>query len=96
VTYHQSARVATDEPARFMKQLCRHFGHKLEVEWSEDKGSIVFTSGRCDLVVEPGVLALDTSSETEEGAAQVADVIASHLLRFGAKSNLEVEFAPVA
>ena len=96
MTYRQSARVATDEPARFMKQLCRHFGHKLEVEWSEDRGSIVFSAGRCDLTAEPGELVLATSSETLEGAAQVADVIASHLLRFGAKSNLEVAFAPVA
>jgi hypothetical protein len=96
MTYQQSAHVVTDEPARFMKQLCRHFGHKLEVEFGDDRGSIVFPAGRCDLAVEPGVLVLVTSSETVEGAAQVADVIARHLLRFGLKSNLEVAFAPVA
>ena len=38
MTYEQHARVATDESARFMKQLCRHFGHKLEVELDETRG----------------------------------------------------------
>jgi hypothetical protein len=96
MTFKQHARVATDEPARFMKQLCRHFGHKIPAEFDEERGSIVFSDGRCDLTVEPETLVLVTTSETPEGAAHVARVMASHLTRFGFRSNLEVAFAPVA
>jgi hypothetical protein len=96
MTYEQHARVATDESARFMKQLCRHFGHKLEVEFDDRHGTIAFSKGRCDLTAEPGVLVLVTSAESEEDAATVADVIGSHLTRFGFKSGLTVAFEPVA
>jgi hypothetical protein len=96
MTFQQQARVQTDEPARFMKQLCRHFGHKLEVAFDDASGSIVFSDGRCDLTTEPRELVLVTTAETEAGAAHVADVMASHLTRFGFRSNLVVEFAPVA
>jgi uncharacterized protein len=94
--FKQHARVETEYPARFMKQLCRHFGHKIQAEFDDEHGSIVFADGRCDLSVEPATLVLVTTSETAEGAAHVADVMARHLVRFGFRSNLEVTFAPVA
>ena len=94
MTYEQHARVATDEPARFMKQLCRHFGHKLAVEFDDKHGSIVFAAGRCDLSAEAEALELVASSDSEEGAARVAEVIGSHLTRFGFKSGLTVAFEP--
>jgi hypothetical protein len=94
MTYEQHARVATDESARFMNQLCRHFGHKLDVEFDDTRGSIVFSMGRCDLTAEPGALVLVPTTESEQDAARVAEVIASHLTRFGFKSGLTVEFEP--
>jgi uncharacterized protein len=94
--FQQHARVQTGEPARFMKQLCRHFGHKIPAEFDDEHGSIVFSDGRCDLSVEPGTLVLVTTSESVAGAAHVADVMASHLTRFGFRENLSVAFAPVA
>jgi uncharacterized protein len=96
MTFQQHARVQTTEPARYMKQLCRHFGHKIPAEFDDDRGSIEFSDGRCELTVEPETLVLVTTSESVEGAAHVADVIASHLTRFGFREELSVAFAPVA
>jgi hypothetical protein len=96
MTFKQHARVETAYPARFMKQLCRHFAHKIPADFDDERGSIVFSDGRCDLSVEPETLVLVATGETPEGAAHVADVIARHLVRFGFRSGLEVTFAPVA
>jgi hypothetical protein len=96
VTHEQHARVATDESVRFMKQLCRHFGHKLESGFDEERGWIVFSAGRCDLAAEADALVLVASSDSEEGAARVAEVMASHLTRFGFRSGLTVAFEPGA
>lgn len=78
-----------------MKQLCRHFGHKLEAEFDDTHGTIAFSAGRCDLTAEERTLVLVVSGESEEDAARLADVIGSHLTRFGFKSGLAVAFEPV-
>ena len=77
------ARVAMDQPARYLGQLCKHFAHKLPVELSETTGRITFpATGVCRLTAEDGSLLLQAESPGLEALAQVEDVIARHLVRF--------------
>jgi hypothetical protein len=32
-----------------MRQLCKHFGHKLDASYGDDSGYIQFDFGRCEL-----------------------------------------------
>ena len=50
------SRVSTDKASRYLAQLCKHFAHKVSVEWSEDKGEVDFGMGRCDLEASRGEL----------------------------------------
>ncbi|MGK4583230.1 DUF2218 domain-containing protein [Kitasatospora sp. HPMI-4] len=87
------ARVATDRPARYGKQLAAHMGRKIEAEWSEEtgRGRLVFPAGTATLVAEPDALLL-----TVEGAAEslpgLEDVVGRHLVRFGTRDELVVEW----
>ncbi|GAA2155396.1 DUF2218 domain-containing protein [Kitasatospora kazusensis] len=87
------ARVATDRPARYGKQLAAHLGRKIEAAWSEEdgRGELTFRAGTGTLVAEPGALLL-----TVEGAAEdlpmLEDVVGRHLVRFGARDELVVEW----
>ena len=43
------AEVTTDKPVAYMRQLCKHFGHKVDASFGEDSGHIQFEFGRCEL-----------------------------------------------
>ena len=51
-TIKAEARVSTPRPARYLEQLCKHFGHRLPVSRAEGGASITFSSGLCQLAAE--------------------------------------------
>ncbi|WP_431678664.1 DUF2218 domain-containing protein [Kitasatospora sp. KL5] len=87
------ARVTTDRPARYGKQLASHLGRKVQAEWSEEegRGSVAFSFGTADLVAEPGALLLAVEGEADR-LADLEDVVGRHLVRFGARDELVVEW----
>ncbi|WP_354640534.1 DUF2218 domain-containing protein [Kitasatospora camelliae] len=87
------ARVPTDRPARYGKQLAAHMGRKIRAEWSEEsgRGSLVFGAGTATLVAEPGALLLAVEGEAAD-LDGLEDVVGRHLVRFGARDELVVEW----
>jgi uncharacterized protein len=90
---HSESRVATEKPAPYMRQLCKHFGHKVETAFDDERGQIVFPIGRCDLdASRPGVLVIRAQADSEESLARTRDVVGSHLERFGRRDELSVSW----
>ena len=88
-------RVATSKPTPYLKQLCKHFGHKIEVEFDDEHGRIVFPMGECTLDATAGdALVLRASAEDEDRLADVKRIVGSHLARFGRRDELDVAWAP--
>ncbi|WP_194906573.1 DUF2218 domain-containing protein [Catenulispora rubra] len=92
------ATVATDRPARYLKQLVSHLGREVDAEQSEDgqNGALIFCSGGCTLAAEPGTLRMTARAEDVERLAAVEAVVARHLVRFGEKDELVVEWSAAA
>jgi hypothetical protein len=87
------ARVATDQPARYIKQLVSHLGHRLTTRIAGDgSGEIVLDVGRCTLVEQPGTLVLTAVADDAEELARVCDVVGRHLQRFGGRESLTVDW----
>ena len=86
------AEVATDKPVPYMRQLCKHFGHRTEATFGEDSGYIQFEFGRCELQARDGTLALEAIASDAESHARLEKVIGSHLERFGRRDELRVEW----
>src|SRR3972149_343020 len=86
------ARVSTENPAVYMKQLCRPFGHRVPSEWTDERGSITFETGTCTFAVEPGVLVLRVLTETSEDLARLEDVVGRHLERFAHREELAISW----
>lgn len=89
------AHVLTARPERYLKQLVSHLGRNVDSEQSEDgqSGTLIFSSGSCALSAEPGELRMIARAEDVERLAAVEDVVARHLLRFGEKDQLVVEWS---
>ncbi|MHA2788626.1 DUF2218 domain-containing protein [Corynebacterium sp. S7] len=101
-TFTSTARVKTDRPGRYGKQLASHFGKKISANWDADtnRGHLTFPSPEgqdlpattCDMIAGDGVLML--SIDGEAGAVERLErVVAVHLIRFGTKDELEVNWA---
>jgi hypothetical protein len=88
------ASVATEKPAPYMKQLCRHFGHKVEVAFDDERGTIQFAMGRCELdATRAGVLQMRVQAADAEALERTRQVVGSHLERFGRRDELRVSWA---
>jgi hypothetical protein len=89
------ATVPTDRPERYLKQLISHLGTQIDAEKSEDghSGTLIFSAGSCALTAEPGKLHMTARAQDPERLAAVEDVVARHLVRFGEKEALAVEWS---
>jgi uncharacterized protein len=84
------AEVATDKPVAYMRQLCKHFGHKVDASFGDDSGHIQFDFGRCELHANNGTLTLAVSAADADSHERMERVIGSHLERFGRRDELSV------
>ena len=87
-----TAEVATDKPVAYMRQLCKHFGHKVDASFDDDSGYIQFEFGRCELRAADSTLALEVSAADAESHERMERVIGSHLERFGRRDELSVSW----
>ncbi|OKI18023.1 DUF2218 domain-containing protein [Streptomyces sp. CB03911] len=87
------ARVATDRPARYAKQLAAHLGRRIEARWSEEtgRGELTFGAGTGTLEAAPDALLLAVEGEADQ-LAVLEDVVGRHLVRFGTRDELVVEW----
>ncbi|MFF5486550.1 DUF2218 domain-containing protein [Streptomyces virginiae] len=89
-----TAHVATTRPARYVKQLVSHMGHKVTTSLTPDgRGVITLTAGACSLTPTPDQLVLTATAVDAESLAQVQDVITRHLVRFATQEELAVEWS---
>ncbi|MER6302352.1 DUF2218 domain-containing protein [Kitasatospora sp. NPDC001539] len=88
-----TARVVTDRPGRYAKQLAAHMGRKIEATFSEEtgRGTLVFGAGTATLEAAPDALLLTVEGE-RENLPGLEDVVGRHLVRFGTRDELVVEW----
>ena len=87
------ARIATERPERYVKQLVDHLSHRLSTRLGSDgHGVIEVEGGRCTLTTEADVLVLAAVADDEAALRHVQDVVGRHLERFGARAGLRVDW----
>ncbi|MFF0014143.1 DUF2218 domain-containing protein [Streptomyces sp. NPDC005374] len=85
------ARVATDRPHRYAKQLASHLGRRIQTSWDEasGEGSLLFPNGgRGSLTATEGALLLTLETESEDFDL-LESAVGGHLIRFGGKLVVE-------
>jgi hypothetical protein len=88
-----TAFVATSRPERYIKQLVSHFGNKVKTDYTEG-GRLEFDFGICDLKAVPTGIDLIGIAEDAAQLETLKDVVARHLVRFGANDQLSVSWTP--
>jgi hypothetical protein len=81
----ETARVPTENGARYLQQLCKHWSHKLEVQLSDNEGTVRFPSAVATMKADPEALTVTVEAEDDETLQRMKGVVASHLDRFAFK-----------
>lgn len=100
LTFRAQAVVTTDRAQRYAKQLASHLGRKIDAQEIEDGFRLTFNrdeifSGYGDLIAGENALLMTVYAATPEACDRVAGVLESHLVRFGERDGLVVEFNPI-
>ena len=89
------ATVTTTNASRYLQQLCKHWSHKFQVEFTPSNGTIVFTDGRVvTLKAEPDTLLLHAEAEDAEALQRLEQVVEEHIVRFAFRETLVFAWSP--
>ncbi|WP_204115219.1 DUF2218 domain-containing protein [Shimia biformata] len=80
---------ATPNGSKYLQQLCKHFSHKINVEYSETEGVCSFPMGQAFLSADADGLTVRFELEDAETVDRARSVIDSHLARFAFRENFE-------
>ena len=89
-----NAHIETERASRYLQQLCKHFAHKLTVEFTPEQGRIEFSIGTCRLAAKDRVLTLDAEAQDDATLTQLQGVVDRHLQRFAFREEMRIEWKP--
>ncbi|MBT0669700.1 DUF2218 domain-containing protein [Novosphingobium profundi] len=77
-----AARVATPNGGKYVRQLCKHWSHKLETTIEGDVGTVTFPGARAVMAADEEAIAISISGVSREEVEPLTDVVARHIDRF--------------
>jgi len=78
-----TARVPTPNGSRYLQQLCKHWAHKFEVEFTPERGLVRLPEGTtATMVADAAALEVRLEAADEAVLSRMKTVLANHLDRF--------------
>ena len=75
-------RAKTASGSRYLQQLCKHWSHKFDVEFSETRGRIRFPSAMATMEASADALLVTIETDSSESVEQLKESVVRHLDRF--------------
>ena len=88
-----TARIRSTKASQFLAQLCKHFAHKTPAEFTDNQGRIDFQPGLCVLTATENELIVTCEAEIAADLERVKVVVADHVVRFGWREQLTVDWS---
>lgn len=82
----------TTNASRYLGTLCKHFGHKVPVEFDTTQGRIDLPFGQCTLTADNMALNLTITAPDQAALDRLIQVIGSHLERFAFRENPQFDW----
>ncbi|MEM7336946.1 MAG: DUF2218 domain-containing protein [Chloroflexota bacterium] len=87
-----TAVVETAKAGRYLKALCNHFDRKANASYGDTTGAVEFDFGTCNFEATDTNLLINVSAESNIMLERTKQVVADHLVRFGKRESLTVEW----
>ncbi len=82
-----TARLVTPNAAKYIAQLCKHFAHKVPVEWDESRGRAELPSGLAEMTAEADALTVRITAADAKAMISARFAIDSHLVTFAYRED---------
>ncbi|WP_447554303.1 DUF2218 domain-containing protein [Vreelandella sp. EE22] len=87
------ADIATESGERLINRLCKHWSHKLEVEYTATDATIVFPEkGTCRMHAKDKTLSVSIDAVDDAALDQLEDVVKNHLERMAKDEPLAIDW----
>lgn len=86
-----TAQIKTPHASKYLQQLCKHFSHKVTVEFTPEAGKVSLPFGECRLSAKTGELSL-TATTNDADPDRIERFIGDHLARFAFRENPEISW----
>ncbi|MAY68421.1 MAG: 2,4-dihydroxyhept-2-ene-1,7-dioic acid aldolase [Rhodospirillaceae bacterium] len=86
------AAIETDNASKYLMQLCKHFAHKVDVDYDSAQARVEFPPGRCMMTAEGAILSFYCRSREEEGIAVMQHILSDHLTRFAWREEIAFDW----
>jgi len=80
---------ATENASKYMQQLCKHFGHKIEVSYDAESGWAAFEMGTAHMAATDEGLSLTCEVKDPAAVPVVHNVIDRHLEKFAFREDVK-------
>ena len=81
-----TAIAETENASRYLQQLCKHFAHKVEVQFTPESGTVSLPFGTCKLTADDKQLTLTGSAKPAQ-LSKMERFLGDHLARFAFREN---------
>ena len=88
----EEARVQTAKASKYLMQMCKHFAHKVPVEFDEREGKVDFEPGHCVMTVEKDLLVMSCEADGENEMARMKYILDDHLKRYAWREEIEINW----
>lgn len=83
------ARLETERASRYIQAMCKHFAHKIEVEYDEQCGRARLPEGELVMTVDvDGVLQFEVTAPDVQGLLKSRYTVDAHIVRFAFREGL--------
>ncbi len=87
--FKTTGSVQTGQASKYLQPLCKHFAHKVEVDFTPHEALVSFPMGPCIILADDVTLRFQGQSEKAEGIEAMKGVIVSHLDKFAWREQIE-------
>jgi hypothetical protein len=77
-----AATVKTESGGKYVRQLCKHWSHKLETQVEGDTGTVTFPTAVATMAANDTGIAISITGEDRAAVEQLTGVVANHIDRF--------------
>lgn len=84
--------VKTDTPSKYINRLCKHFAHKVVVNYNDDKGEITFDMGTGSIFKYNDGLLLVAEADQQENLETVIDIMDRHFVRVAWQEEVKLDW----
>ncbi|MCJ8052852.1 DUF2218 domain-containing protein [Shinella curvata] len=84
-----TAVMKTEFASRYLVQMCKHFAHKVDVQYTDTHGECRFNGGVATFEAKADGLQLVVKAPSEEIVAWAQSAIETHLVRFAFREKID-------